>query len=68
MDQLHRPTHTVIVGIVHTCNPKSRTLLVWEVSILHTELNKAKESLDTSAWDALRWARNNNCCPNFQTF
>ncbi|KAJ7821787.1 hypothetical protein B0H14DRAFT_2599035 [Mycena olivaceomarginata] len=56
------------VGIVHTCNPKLRVLLLWDVNILHTELNKTKESLDTSTQDALRQARNNNCCPNFQTF
>ncbi|KAJ7821793.1 hypothetical protein B0H14DRAFT_2599041 [Mycena olivaceomarginata] len=68
MNQLCRPTHTVIVGIVHTCNPKSRALLVWDVNILRTEPNKTKESLDTSTRDALRRARNNDRCPKFQTF
>jgi hypothetical protein len=68
IDQLRRPTHTVIVGIVHTCNPKLRALLVWDANILCTEPNKTKESLHTSTWDTLKWARNNDCCPNFQTF
>jgi hypothetical protein len=58
----------VIVGVVHTCDPKSRALLVWDANILRTELNKTKESLHASTRDALRWARNNYRCPNFQTF
>ncbi|KAJ7718505.1 hypothetical protein B0H14DRAFT_2643328 [Mycena olivaceomarginata] len=68
INQLSRPTHTVIVGIVHTCDPTSRALLVWDANILRTELNKTKESLHASTRDTLRRARSNNRCPNFQTF
>jgi hypothetical protein len=68
MNQPCRPTHAVIVGIVHTCNPNSRALLVWDANILCTEPNRTKESLDTSTRDALRQAQNNDRCPNSQTF
>ncbi|KAJ7877724.1 hypothetical protein B0H14DRAFT_3130147 [Mycena olivaceomarginata] len=54
INQLCRPTHTVIVGIVHTCDPKSRALLVWDANILRTELNKTKESLHANLLDQQR--------------
>ncbi|KAJ7808407.1 hypothetical protein B0H14DRAFT_2608984 [Mycena olivaceomarginata] len=41
---------------------------IHHIPLYHTGLNKTKESLNTSTRDALRVARNNNRCPNFQTF
>jgi hypothetical protein len=68
VDQLNKPTDTVIVGIIHMCNPKARCPLLWDANILLTELNKSKESLHASTRDVLRRARKNSCCPKFHTF
>ncbi|KAJ7191257.1 hypothetical protein GGX14DRAFT_579107 [Mycena pura] len=68
VDQLNKPTHTVVVGIVHLCNPKSRALLIWDANILFTERHKSKESLHPSTQAVIKRARENERCPKFDTF